>query len=402
MEINTKTPAADPAIAGIAPLQTASRPRYWLHILLFLSTLLTTTTIWGLWSSQPATSMMDMFSWRVLSSGLIFSTSLLTFLTVHEFGHYFAARHHSIDATLPYYIPLPFIGIGTLGAVIRIKSAIPSRTKLFDVGASGPIAGFVAAVLLLFIALATLPPPDNVMQFDGHPELKAFVEQNGTYPTEILPPIEQETSSIVVGQTLLFWMASSLFDNVPPMFEMYHYPLLFAAWLGLFFTALNLLPVGQLDGGHILYALVGPVWHKRIASGFVLLLLASGSIGFVADQTPAMLDMRATVGPFFWFILAAILFFYLNKVFSGAHRFIAPWLLVLMVLSAVAPSLPRLADTVGYSGWLIWCLLIVFLIKIEHPPVYIEDRLTGSRKILAIASFVVFILCFSIRPLAIV
>ena len=379
-----------------------TRPRYWLHLILFLATLVTTTTIWGFWSAQPVTSMSDLFSWRLLSPGLIFSISLLTFLTVHEFGHYFAARYHRIDATLPFYIPLPMIGIGTLGAVIRIKSAIPSRKKLFDVGASGPLAGFAVALVLLLIAMVTLPSLDFVNQFDGLEELKSYIAENGAFPDAMPTPENDQASTIVVGQTLLFWGISQIFDDVPPMYEMYHYPMLFAAWLALFFTALNMLPVGQLDGGHILYSLVGPQWHRRIARSFVVMLLISGSIGLVFDETPGMLEMKDFLGPFVWFALAAILFFYLYKVFNGEHKWIAPVLLIIMAISASAKAVPELASKIGYSGWLIWCLLIVFLIKVEHPPVYIENSLDTRRKVLAILSFVIFILCFSIQPIAVV
>lgn len=403
METREPVPSlTEPPAVHVEYVQKRQKPRYWLHLLLFALTLFTTTTIWGFWSANPVLNLTGLVSWQVVQPGLIFSLSLLTFLTVHEFGHYFAAKHHQIDATLPYYIPLPMIGIGTLGAVIRIKSPIPSRKKLFDIGASGPLAGFVVAVAVLFVALATLPPVEAVNDFAGHQELKDYVAQHQAFPDEMPAPADGQTSTIVVGQTILFWVASQFFEDVPPMYEMYHYPMLFAAWLGLFFTALNMLPVGQLDGGHILYSLVGPKWHARIARGFVVLLLISGSIGLMVDQTPGMVEIKEFLGPFVWFALAAILFGYLNKVFNGNHKWIAPVLLAIVVISAGAKAFPELSSTIGYSGWLIWCLLIVFLIKVEHPPVYVNHSVDTRRKVLGILSFVIFILCFSIRPIAVV
>src|SRR5690606_7539618 len=121
-------------------------------------------------------------NWPFLADGLLFGLSLLLFLTVHEFGHYFAARRHGIATSLPYYIPLPFVGVGTLGAVIRIREPIPSMRKLFDIGAAGPIAGFVVALGVLLYAFATLPPPTYMMDQLGHEELKAFIAQSGRFP----------------------------------------------------------------------------------------------------------------------------------------------------------------------------------------------------------------------------
>ena len=186
-----------------------------------------------------------------LYDGFLFGASLLAFLTVHEFGHYFAARYHSVRTSLPYFIPVPFAlnGIGTFGAVIRIRQQVPSMRKLFDIGSAGPLAGFVVALGVLLLGLATLPGLDYVMGLPGHESLKAFVQANGRFPDVLARP-ESGGSQIVlvVGNTPLYWLLTQFFSDVPPMWEMYHYPLLFAGWLGLFFTALNLLPVGQLDG----------------------------------------------------------------------------------------------------------------------------------------------------------
>ena len=341
--------------------------------------------------------------WLFVIDGLYFAISLLLFLTVHEFGHYFAARHHGINTSLPYYIPLPFVGVGTLGAVIRIREPIPNLRKLFDVGSSGPLAGFVVAFGILIYALATLPPPSYLMDLGGHEALKLYLQQQGTFPDHILSAGDHgQGINLVVGDTLLYWILKQSFANVPPMHEMYHYPFLFAGWLGLFFTALNLLPVGQLDGGHVLYALVGQKWHGRLARGFFILLLISGAIGFIDELVPALYEVSELAGSLSWFILAAILYFYLNKVFKGDNRLIAPALMAIIVLVVLAQLAGPIMTQFGYSGWFIWCLLIIIIIKIDHPPVLHTEPLTPGRRALAFLSILIFVLCFSFKPLYVV
>jgi membrane-associated protease RseP (regulator of RpoE activity) len=208
-----------------------------------------------------------------------------------------------------------------------------------------------------------------------------------------------QTTRIVVGNTLLYWLLAQVFPNVPPMYEMYHYPVLFAGWLGLFFTALNLLPVGQLDGGHILYALFGKKWHGRLARGFIVLLLISGGIGFMHSVAPALYDYSTLAGHAAWGILAGILYFYLYRAFKGNHQYIAPVLLGVLGVIAVAQTMPAVVEHVGYTGWLVWTLLIVVFIRVEHPPVVRPDRLTPRRRVLGILSIIIFVLCFSLRPI---
>ena len=180
---------------------------------------------------------------------------------------------------------------------------------------------------------------------------------------------------------------------------MYHYPVLFAGWLGLFFTALNLLPIGQLDGGHITYALFGRVWHARLARGFMLVLLLSGAIGFVLEISPLLYELYPPLGSGSWFILAGILYFYLAKLFDGNLTRIALAMAGLMVLAALAENVLPWMQDFSYSGWFIWCLLLIFLVKIDHPPVLHEQPLTPGRMALGLFSLFVFILCFSFRPL---
>lgn len=401
---------------GRRSILTSDRPprgrdRYWLHGLLFVLTLLSTVFAGGQLAGRVLRYAEGEVWFTVLGQlpigpaflldGLLFGLSLLLFLTVHEFGHYFAARRHRVDTSLPYYIPLPpFVGFGTLGAVIRIREPIPTTRKLFDIGAAGPIAGFVVALALLLYALATLPPPTYLLDQAGHEALKAFIEEYGRFPEGRVGGRPGET--LVIGQTLLYWGLSQLFPHVPPMYEMYHYPVLFASWLGLFFTALNLLPVGQLDGGHILYALVGPKWHALLARTFVLLLLTSGAVGYVTDAAPYMQDYHASAGLLSWIILAAILYFYLDRIFQGNLRLVAPALLGIVLLSVLARAVGPVATQFGYIGWLVFSLLIVVLIKVDHPPVLYPERLSPARRVLALLSILIFLLCFSFRPIYVV
>ncbi len=337
--------------------------------------------------------------WWFVPAGVQFAFALLGFLTVHEFGHYFAARRHGIDTSLPYYIPLPFIAIGTAGAVIRIREPIPSMRKLFDVGAAGPLAGFVVAFGVLLYALATLPPPSYVLDLPGHEPLRQFFEQYGYFPDEPPLPDREGFFVLVVGQTPLYWFLTQFFPHVPPAYEMYHYPVLMAGWFGLFFTALNLLPVGQLDGGHILYALFGRTWHRRLARAFMVVLLLSGAIGFVGDLMPALQAWAGWMGAGSWFLLAGILYFFLYRIFDGQHRLVAPLLLSLMLLTAVARAVGAPLMQFGWAGWLFWSLLIVLFIKVDHPPVRRSEPLTPRRRLLGYLAIAIFVLCFSLVPL---
>lgn len=386
----------------------ADRDRYWLHLLLFFLTLI--TTIWAGAQMAGRTLMYEQSSlWFMLGEihvssafvldGFLFSSSLLLFLTVHEFGHYFAARHHGVSTSLPYFIPFPFNGIGTFGAVIRIRQQVPSMTKLFDIGVAGPLAGFVVAFVILLVGFATLPSLQYVEGLPGHELLKEYIGINGSFPRSIISETQGGSLNLIVGSTPLYWILSRFFTDVPPMWEMYHYPVLFAGWLGLFFTALNLLPVGQLDGGHILYALVGAKWHRIVARTFIMLLLLSGGIGFVEEMKPVFWSWDPLLGELTWVILSSILFFYLHKIFSGSFKQIVPALILLVSLVSVGARIDYVAANLGYSGWLMWSLLIIILIKVDHPPVLYMEKLTRRRKILAIGSLLIFALCFSIKPL---
>jgi membrane-associated protease RseP (regulator of RpoE activity) len=193
--------------------------------------------------------------------GIQYSFAVISILTLHEFGHYFAAKYHKIEATLPYYIPLPLPGFhfGTLGAFIKIKSPIKNRTTLLDIGAIGPLAGFIASLIFLYIGYNSLPDRKGIIEF-----------------VETIHPwdIGDEGINIVMGKSLLFaFFNDFLAGGRLPMNEIYHFPYIFAGWIGFLITALNLMPIGQLDGGHILYALTGKKARLVGISSFALLII---------------------------------------------------------------------------------------------------------------------------------
>ena len=300
-----------------------------LNIVLFLLTFFTTTQAGVAWLNR------DPFELENFYSGLTYSILILTFLTCHEFGHYIAARIHKINVTLPYYIPFPLIlnPFGTMGAVIRIRQRINSRKALFDIGIAGPIAGFVPAFLMLVYGMVNLPPFEYI--YTIHPE---YVETG-------VP-----TSGFSFGYNLLYLLLGELLASspdvfLPPMNEMYHYPFLCVGWFGLLVTALNLLPVGQLDGGHIIYALFGDK-SRYIARSFFALMLLMGIIGLL---------------PLF------------------GVNFLADY---------------------GLLNWFIWAALIFFIIKIDHPQFYDPEPIGAVRQLLGISALLIFILCFTPVPIS--
>ncbi len=241
------------------PPRTRWRNSLPFHVALFALTILTTLIV-GTHIALNYAQNVPAFDWdlsfayfrelwrhpEMLVLGVPFSFTLLGILLAHELGHYVTCRRYGIQATYPYFIPAPTL-IGTLGAFIRIKSPIVNRRELFDVGISGPIAGFVIAIPALISAI-----------FLSH----------GAAP--VISP-----DSISLGNPLaVILLAKLLRHGVSPAGVILH-PVGCAAWVGLFATALNLLPVGQLDGGHILYAVLGDKC-RNISRGFVLVLLPLG------------------------------------------------------------------------------------------------------------------------------
>jgi len=193
---SSRSPVPEPSVstgpqhAGQAR-STSSKDRPWLHLLLFGLTLASTVYAGAIWvnrvlyyeaQGETISLLFVTVPQGWLIDGLRYAIPLLGFLTVHEFGHYFAARYHRVDTSLPYYIPFPFNGIGNFGAVISIREAIPSTRTLFDIGVAGPLAGFVVACGVLLYGFATLPPPEYLLDLPGHEVLKEHIRQHGTFP----------------------------------------------------------------------------------------------------------------------------------------------------------------------------------------------------------------------------
>ncbi len=213
---------------------------------------------------------------EVVTAGLPFAAALLGILFTHEMGHYVMARWYRVDATLPFFIPfIPWGmgGIGTLGAVIRIRSRLPSRRAVLDIGAAGPIAGFAVAVPLLLWGYAHSPVTAAVDLGAQSPLgwVRAWLQ--GGAPMQ--PAGTHEVW--VFGRSVVSWAALHLtHPGLPPGADVAEHPVAVAAWFGLLVTALNLVPVGQLDGGHVLYALLGGERARRASAFFTWVLLALG------------------------------------------------------------------------------------------------------------------------------
>lgn len=239
--------------------------RYWLHIVLFLATIFTTLVVgarmeFNFQNNQPAFSLNDdelpFFPLRWLLAepsrlllGVPFASTLMLILLAHEMGHYLCCRYYGVHATLPFFIPAPTL-IGTLGAFIRIRSPIRSRAALFDIGIAGPIAGFVVAVTVLLFALPL---------------------------SKVMPPA-MAGPDIQLGYPLIFRLVwyilplARLKAGSSALHSIYFHPTAIAAWVGMFATALNLLPGGQLDGGHIVFSLA-PRAHKVVSRLTILALI---------------------------------------------------------------------------------------------------------------------------------
>jgi membrane-associated protease RseP (regulator of RpoE activity) len=236
------------------------------NVLLFLVTLATT-----LLAGAPLAAGLpeDPGLADIARAGLPYAAAILGILLAHEMGHYFAARLWGVDTTLPFFIPgPPLFGVGTFGAVIRIRSSLPSRRAVLDIGAAGPIAGFLVAVPLLAWGMAhsevrslgaTVMPTGNAGSL--YAMLRALLSGES---------LQADPSSVqLMGDSLLTWgVQRMVFGALPPGHDVFLHPVAFAGWLGLLVTTLNLLPIGQLDGGHVLYAWLGREGARR-ASGLV-------------------------------------------------------------------------------------------------------------------------------------
>ena len=316
----------------------APRPRLWLHLLLLLITFFTTLVVgarleYNFLHNLPAFNLEESLSmfpvlWilhspRNLLLGIPFAGALMAILLAHEMGHYAYCVRYGVNATLPYFIPAPTL-IGTLGAFIRIKSPIRSRAALFDIGVAGPIAGFVVATLVLVWSLWLSRPI----------------------------PVSAPPSDVQLGMPLIFYVVywvEGLFRGPGtwqvPLSRLYLHPTAIAAWVGMFATALNLLPGGQLDGGHIVYS-VWPRAHRMVSNLVIGMLLPLGFIAILRD-----------------------------KGWLGPHG--NQW--------------------AGWEGWLIWVIFIA-VSGLRHPVVPDYPRVGGTRRWLALAALAMLVLTFIPEP----
>ena len=250
--------------------------RVWLHVVLFALTVGSTTMVGANhyvnfvadYSGMPVRAL-QLTVVQLLVRGIWYSGTIIAILGCHELGHYFACRYYDVDASLPFFLPVPTL-TGTLGAFIRIREPIPTKRMLFDIGIAGPIAGFLVAVPTLFVGIsmshvARVPP-----NFVGYE----------------------------LGEPLLFKLASKLlWGTIPDGYSLNMHPMAFAAWFGLLATALNLFPMGQLDGGHISYAVLG----RRSTYVTFCTVLAAVVLAFFYSSwmvwTVLMVIMLVTFGP---------------------------------------------------------------------------------------------------------
>ncbi|MCY3868882.1 MAG: site-2 protease family protein [Gemmatimonadetes bacterium] len=308
---------------------TRTRENLRLHVGLFLATAYTTTVAGMLMSPQLA-SMPVIDDWRILIDprylvyGLPFSATLLIILGIHEMGHYVTSRRWGVRASLPYFIPFPSF-IGTLGAVIKLRSQIPNRRALIDIGASGPIAGFVMSVIAL---------------------------SAGLHMSEVIESRDVPEDVLTLGDSLLSsWLGARVIGDLPEGYTVMLHPVAFAGWLGLFVTVLNLLPMGQFDGGHIVYAIFGGK-HQLISWATMVGL--------------ALMWLLAP--PYHWW---------------DAQSMVRAWY-----------------DS-RWVGWLVW-LGLAALVGRHHPPLANPDvELDPARRWIGYASLAIFVLCFIPDPIQI-
>ena len=367
---------------------------YLLHGGLFFVTFITTTMAGAEWTNGKSI-LADSYTWADFASGLAYSICFLMILTAHEFGHYFVAVYYRVRTTLPFYIPLPPVSLmlGTLGAVIRIKSPIRSAKENFDIGVAGPLAGFVVSVGFLIYGFTHLPPPEYIFQF--HPEYEQYGLEyaNYVYTAQFMPA---GSVDIIIGKNLLFLFFENVFADptrLPNVHEIIHYPFLFAGFLSLIFTSINLLPIGQLDGGHVLYGLVGRKKHRIIASVIFIAFLFYAGIGFISPFEP--LDKLIYEIPLF----VGFLFFALKGMGLNTRDNVLAALAIFTAQYLIATLFPHAQ---GYSGWLLFAFIIGRFIGIQHPPCEIEEPLSTERVVIGWLALVIFVLCFTPQPVQLI
>ncbi len=367
-----------------------------IHASLFIVTFITTTLAGAEWT-YGRSLLSPGYSWADFASGLPYSISFLMILTAHEFGHYFTAVYYRVKTSLPYYIPIPPLllpfNFGTLGALIRLRERVPTTQQNFDIGIAGPLAGFVVSLIFLTYGFTHLPPPEYIFQF--HPEYEKYGLDYAAYVYR--PEFMQEgTADVFIGKNLLFLFFEKFVGDparIPNPHEIIHYPFLFAGFLSLVFTSINLLPIGQLDGGHVLYGMVGQKKHQWIASAFFVAFIFYAGLGYVSPREAT--DVLMIKIPLFLLFL----FFALKGLQLSTKDTIMVALGIFAVQYVIATLLPSVT---GYSGWLLFAFIIGRFIGIPHPPSLIEEPISEGRMWLGWIAVVVFIISFAPNPIDII
>jgi membrane-associated protease RseP (regulator of RpoE activity) len=319
------------------------------NIILFLSTVVTTIMAGALQAQGPEAFA----SFRNLLSGVPFSAALLGILLAHEMGHYFTSRYYEVPASLPYFIPVPTI-IGTMGAVIRMRAVIRDRRVLFDIGIAGPLAGLFVAVPATWI---------------------------GLHYSEVIE-IGSTAGGIELGDSLLFmglikWVFGSLGENQTVLLH----PVAFAGWLGFFVTSLNLLPMGQLDGGHVTYGIFGPRHRTVSRTVFVALLLWAVHGAFTQ------------ISPVAWLWAFGFCWVGVRVAFSTNARSLMRYFALFLAIVGIVENLVP-----NTTVWVVWSVLMCFL-RLDHPPTRdVSVPLDPRRKALGWIALILFILTFTPEP----
>lgn len=361
---------------------------YLIHISLFLVTIITTTLAGGEWLYGKWLFGSDehALTWEYFLKSMHFSVPFIGILFVHEMGHLLTSIHHRVKSSMPYFIPgwLGFLGslsLGTFGAIIQMKGFINSRRKFFDIGVAGPLAGFIVAFFVLWYGFTHLPEAEYI--YEIHPE---YLDPDFKGKAE-----EEGYVNLRLGYNLLFFiMENALADpeKMPDMYEVIHYPYLFAGYLALFFTALNLLPIGQLDGGHVIFGLF-PKHHSKISLVFFTAFVFYAGLGIInpyQDISDLLIRIPLYIG--FLYII------YRKANLPNDSK----WALILLI-AAVQYGLTFIFPTLeGYSGWLLFAFLLGRVMGINHPEVSGNREMNRQRKLIAWLAILIFILCFTPQP----
>jgi Zn-dependent protease len=361
-----------------------------IQLTLFIVTVIVTTISGAEWMfgksimyGEPRLSSSEFLA------GLYFSIPFLGILTVHEFGHYLTAKYYKIKVSLPFYIPMwlgfiPAPSIGSMGAFIRIKSLVQSRKEFFDIGIAGPLAGFIVALCVLTYGFTHLPEADYIYKI--HPEYQEY----GTNYEEYY---QQNEANLAVGDNLVMLFFRNVVadpDKVPNKYELYHYPWLFAGFLALFFTALNLIPIGQLDGGHVTYGLFGYKNSRILSRTLFLIMITISGIGLLPSG-PINSD---------FVMYSALYLFFLNLAFHHFEKdFKKRILMVIWIMIVQIIASKYFTQFNGYEVNMVFAFLIGRFLGIEHPKAIVDKPLDLKRKVIGWMGLVVFVISFTPKPL---